>query len=1343
MTKQEWLDNMGAVGDAMWERAANELEKRGVDFEEISDSRTISALETAFDYYAKADVDDADRGVDFITEYCDGFSGYQIKELAGYVESQMYEVQDEVEHPIFTDEIRDEVFVPEHTPKEMHNMVSSLVEGAYTPTLYTDRAATKEEAADLFTAICERNGNGRVDIDGYEGVQERVAEIEGEGYTFEGAKVDRFMVHVGPNFESRQMNIRVPKDHLVMTFRNSDGQARYCIVNADGKVVKQPLSRLEYNYDMDHATYFTYYERVITEIQEKFEEMGIPVERDALYALIHEDSDFRAEDVDRLVGSMRERIETLPFTEKDVSEEYWYAQNAVGSVLALTHELHDCGKDRTADSLQVLLAKVEGSEKMLQTTHYSVDQGIIAGAWLSIGSSILRNMILERGFRPNSEMVALFSPSWFEHADVRGAMLEAFREDAKTMSREELCVALDAYLADTSRTDKVRHVHDSAIEKLANALIEGKEINPQHLTYQDLQGPFNTVLREVGKIGADREEVLSALSHYFDVESIFTSPDYVHAPWDEIAKDASAPVSLRVIALYFNDRTPYTPYLFPTLLEDPSTPKELLITYWKYYDGEFAGDTPSYQMARSENTPMEILRELIKGGSNGSVSLSETALKNPNINEDVLIQFSKDEDPAVRAGVARAENLPEYRLVELAQDPDEGVREAAASNKTASNKMLNTLAKDESGQVRAAVAENPNTAPETLAELAKDKDDRIRGRVARNQNTPPEVLTELAKDEITNVREAVAANPNTPTETLARLARDEDSWARRNVAENKNTPSETLENLARNRYEYEYIRDIAKKRLSPDTLTKLTNISIAEDGNTSPDVLAELAKNEEEEVRKLVAKHPNTPSAALAELAKDTIKEVRALVSKNPNTPPAALKELAKENSWAVVQNPSTPPEALVELAKDEYLGVREMVAKHPNTPPKAFVELVRKDGIKKGLYGVDIRIIPPEAFVEMARDEDKRVRRFATENPDITPEVLAELAKDKDWEVREAVADNRTTPPEVLAVLAKDENENVRQRVAVKSHTPPEAFVELAKDEDEIVRCYVAQNYHTPPEALAGLAKDIKERIRQDVACNRNTPSEVLTELAKDENRWVRRHVACNRHTPPEVLAELAKDKEWEVRSDVARNTNTPSEVLTELAKDKDVRVHVNVAKNPNTPPEALVELAKDGWDGISWEVAKNPNTPPEALAELAKDDFWRVRDAVAEHPNTPPEVLAELAKDEYVRRSVAKNPNTPPEVLAGLAKDENADIRRYAAYNHNTPPEALAELAKDEDRGIRSAAQNNPNFQRAAFTKVPLKDRFKDVRERSNGTKATTDAPAKTAVSKADSNPGGDDNR
>jgi 3-methyladenine DNA glycosylase AlkC len=63
------------------------------------------------------------------------------------------------------------------------------------------------------------------------------------------------------------------------------------------------------------------------------------------------------------------------------------------------------------------------------------------------------------------------------------------------------------------------------------------------------------------------------------------------------------------------------------------------------------------------------------------------------------------------------------------------------------------------------------------------------------------------------------------------------------------------------------------------------NFLLAENPNTSPEILEQLASDESFYVRRCVASHPNTPPKVLEQLATDEEYYVRWSVALNPNTP--------------------------------------------------------------------------------------------------------------------------------------------------------------------------------------------------------------------------------------------------------------------------------------------------------------------------------------------------------------------------------------------------------------------------------------------------------------------------
>ena len=292
-------------------------------------------------------------------------------------------------------------------------------------------------------------------------------------------------------------------------------------------------------------------------------------------------------------------------------------------------------------------------------------------------------------------------------------------------------------------------------------------------------------------------------------------------------------------------------------------------------------------------------------------------------------------------------------------------------------------------------------------------------------------------------------------------------------------------------------------------LKKYGKINLLENNNASPEMIEELAEDEDANVRYEVAKHPNTPADILTKLADDKDVYVRRAVAENPKAPVEALKKLAEDKNddvrWKVSENPNTPVEALRKLAEDEDAGVREEVARDSRTP----IEILRK----------------------LAGDKNYTVRYRVADNPNIPVDILRKLAEDEYADVRSAVVNNPKTPIEVLKKLAEDEDWRVRRAVTYNPNTPVDILTKLAEDEVRDVRRAVAENSRTPVGVLTKLAEDKIDGVRRAVTYNPNTPVDILTKLVEDEDAGVREGVAKNPNTPYEILRKLAEDKNDGVR--------------------------------------------------------------------------------------------------------------------------------------------------------------------------------------------------------------------
>ena len=110
-------------------------------------------------------------------------------------------------------------------------------------------------------------------------------------------------------------------------------------------------------------------------------------------------------------------------------------------------------------------------------------------------------------------------------------------------------------------------------------------------------------------------------------------------------------------------------------------------------------------------------------------------------------------------------------------------------------------------------------------------------------------------------------------------------------------------------------------------LKKYGKINLLENNNASPEMIEELADDEDWHVRKEAAKNSRTPVEALRKLAEDEDWLVRKEVAEHPGTPIEVLRKLAEDKvenvRYAVAENPKAPVDILRKLAEDEDWLVR------------------------------------------------------------------------------------------------------------------------------------------------------------------------------------------------------------------------------------------------------------------------------------------------------------------------------------------------------------------------------------------------------------------------------------
>ena len=154
------------------------------------------------------------------------------------------------------------------------------------------------------------------------------------------------------------------------------------------------------------------------------------------------------------------------------------------------------------------------------------------------------------------------------------------------------------------------------------------------------------------------------------------------------------------------------------------------------------------------------------------------------------------------------------------------------------------------------VARHSNVEERTLIELAKSPDHYVLGSVAGNSKTPVEILQHFFNraDRDYLIDWGLARNPNTPVDILLELVKSSNEYTRRpaasTLAGNPETPVETLRHI---------FNMIDKDNYWVDW-------KLAQNPNTPADILCELAKSPNRDIRRFAESNPGIAENNLEEV---------------------------------------------------------------------------------------------------------------------------------------------------------------------------------------------------------------------------------------------------------------------------------------------------------------------------------------------------------------------------------------------------------------------------------------------------------------------------------------------
>jgi hypothetical protein len=434
------------------------------------------------------------------------------------------------------------------------------------------------------------------------------------------------------------------------------------------------------------------------------------------------------------------------------------------------------------------------------------------------------------------------------------------------------------------------------------------------------------------------------------------------------------------------------------------------------------------------------------------------------------------------------------------QSDDEKNRRRAAANHRASMRLLQPMTLDADTKLRSALAARNDLTRFMFEVLARDKNNKTREIVAKNKHCPAEVLSLLATDKTAAVRAGATQN--------------------RNFEAGGNAIGKAV------KIEPLHDRGPLKDR-----------IKMAKEARKAA-VLADLAQDQDADVREAVADNERTKGDVLAVLAGDSEPRVRRRIP----------------------YQKATPVEVRSRLLDDDDIDVRYAAfnsSMHWANHFKKDAELAELVSRAINDSEVEIRAIAAEFAADsttqqkLADEDHKSIQRKLARNPNLALSVAKRLVTCEDNNVREKVLRDIADLDTIRQVLNNPDDKAIR--AATCNPLVLEHATEFVDHPDAEVRAHLAYEIDNLPDAIFdSLVKDPERRVQEYLAkakkLNRER-IEMLVDIACPDALW---ELSARNKLKDEDVLRCANHSDASVREIVASNHAMSDEVFERFLQDE-----------------------------------------------------------------------------------------------------------------------------------------------------------------------------------------------
>ena len=433
------------------------------------------------------------------------------------------------------------------------------------------------------------------------------------------------------------------------------------------------------------------------------------------------------------------------------------------------------------------------------------------------------------------------------------------------------------------------------------------------------------------------------------------------------------------------------------------------------------------------------------------------------------------------------------------------------------------------------------------------------------------------------------------------------------------------------------------------------------------------------EVMYFLAGYAETPSKILEELCDKTQSVmILSLLADHPRTPKPQLQQLAKHENpevrKAVARSKWISPQSALILSDDDDATVRAVLAENHAITPRIQAKLSNDDVPFVRAALLKLPHLDVEIQKALCDDMDVSVQTRALLNPRADESCLLECADSDEGLSQRILLLRGQLPDKVLESLLFSSDPEVQNEAVGRKRLTADEMVGFAQKGDERVRLKIAMSDAVPPLVQNVLAEDESVAVHRCLASNGKLCEEAAEKLLSLHDHETDLALAGNPAVPLSILEELLKDDDGLIMAFACRDglCGADLDFVLENGCDSALYALVYLEKDcSEMSAEGALRLSMHPLPSIRALAASAHRLPLRMMSELCHDASPLVRMALARNPEASRKLLEGLRDDIDARvrdcasKTLAERPAESETLLSTSLAETSEDVEEKEVEN------------------------------------------------------------------------------